>query len=101
MTITLRFKLKDNYKGDFKFMLHSIKEVIQNPDDIPDVPQATKEYLQVRYNFAYLDASNHITLMRKSGCSEAHILGFIEGLAYASKVLDEMEYVREQLSTED
>lgn len=97
MTITLRL----NYKGDFKFMLHSIKEVIENPNDIPDIAPSTKEYLQVRYNMAYLDASNHIAFMRKAGCSESHILGFIEGLAYASKVLDEMEYVREQLAQED
>lgn len=82
-------------------MLSPILNVIQNPEDIPDIAPATKEYLQVRYNMAYLDASNHISLMRKSGCSESHILGFIEGLAYASKVLDEMEYVRTQLAQEE
>lgn len=82
-------------------MLSPINNVIQNPNDIPDVPRATKEYLQVRFNMAYLDASNHISFMRKAGCSESHILGFIEGLTYASKVLDEMEYVREQLVQEE
>lgn len=82
-------------------MLNNINHVIQNPDDIPDVPRAVKEYLQVRFNFTYLDATSHLALMRKSGCSEAHMLGFIEGLTYASKVLDEMEAIREMNRQED
>lgn len=82
-------------------MLHNINHVIQNPDDIPDVPRALKEYLQVRFNFTYLDATSHMALMRKAGCSEAHMLGFIEGLTYASKVLDEMELIKEANRQED
>lgn len=82
-------------------MLNSINHVIQNPNDIPDVPYAVKEYLQVRFNFAYLDATSHMALMRKAGCSEAHMLGFIEGLTYASKVLDEMELIRDANRQED
>lgn len=82
-------------------MLSPINNVIENPQDIPDVPYAVKEYLQVRYNHAYIDVSGHTALMRKAGCSEAHILGFIEGLAYASKVIDDMELIREQLRMED
>lgn len=76
-------------------MLNEINHVLKNPNDIPDVPHAVKEYLQVRYNFTYLDATNHMTLMRNAGCSEAHMLGFIEGLTYASKVLDEIELIKE------
>lgn len=82
-------------------MLNIIDYVIKNPDEIPDVPRAVKEYLQVRFNFTYLDATSHLALMRKSGCSEAHMLGFIEGLTYASKVLDEMEAIRELNRQED
>lgn len=82
-------------------MLNSINHVIQNPNDIPDVPHAVKEYLQVRFNFTYLDATSHMALMRKAGCSEAHMLGFIEGLTYASKVLDEMELIKEANIQED
>lgn len=82
-------------------MLNNINHVIQNPNDIPDVPHAVKEYLQVRFNFTYLDATSHMALMRKAGCSEAHMLGFIEGLTYASKVLDEMEAIREMNREED
>lgn len=82
-------------------MLNPINHVIQNPNDIPDVPHAVKEYLQVRFNFAYLDATSHMALMRKAGCSEAHMLGFIEGLTYASKVLDDMELIRDANRQED
>lgn len=81
-------------------MLHNINHVIQNPDDIPDVPLAVKEYLQVRFNFTYLDATSHMALMRKAGCSESHMLGFIEGLTYASKILDEMEAIRRMQNEE-
>lgn len=82
-------------------MLNQINNVIENPQDIPDVPRAVKEYLQVRYNHAYLDVSGHMALMRRAGCSESHMLGFIDGLAYASKVLDDMELIREQLATDE
>lgn len=82
-------------------MLHNINHVIHNPNDIPDVPRAVKEYLQVRFNFTYLDATSHMALMRKAGCSESHMLGFIEGLTYASKVLDEMEAIREMNRQEE
>lgn len=82
-------------------MLNSINHVIQNPEDIPDVPRAVKEYLQVRFNFTYLDATSHMALMRKAGCSESHMLGFIEGLTYASKILDEMELIKESQREED
>lgn len=82
-------------------MLNSINHVIQNPEDIPDVPHAVKEYLQVRFNFTYLDATSHMALMRKAGCSESHMLGFIEGLTYASKILDEMELIKESQREED
>lgn len=72
-------------------MLKEIQHYISNPEDVPDVPLAVKNYLQVRYNYTYLNATHHIAFMRSKGCSESHILGFIEGLAYASEVLDEME----------
>ena len=55
-------------------MLTPISQLLKNPNDIPDVPRATAEYLQVRFNHAYLEASGHIGFMRASGCSEAHIL---------------------------
>lgn len=78
-------------------MLTPIQQLLKNPNDIPDVPRATAEYLQVRFNHAYLEASGHIGFMRANGCSEAHILGFIQGLQYASNIIDEIELRKEQL----
>lgn len=82
-------------------MLLPIKQVVENPNDIPDVPRAVIEYLQVRFNFTYLEATGHIARMRSCGCSEAHILGFIQGLQYASNVIDEMELRKDMLREED
>lgn len=82
-------------------MLKPINHLMKNPNDIPDVPRAVSEYLQVRFNYAYLEASGHIGLMRSNGCSEAHILGFIQGLQYASNVIDEIELRKDQLRDEE
>lgn len=82
-------------------MLLPISHLVENPNDIPDVPRAVVEYLQVRFNFSYLEATGHIAHMRTCGCSEAHILGFIQGLQYASNVIDEIQVRKELLNEED
>lgn len=76
-------------------MLEPIQRVLDNPQDVPDIPLAAKEYLQTRFNHSFLDSTGHVSMMRKAGCSEAHILGFIEGLHYATRVIDEIELIRE------
>lgn len=78
-------------------MLSPIKHLVDFPEDIPNVPKVLSEYLQVRYNYSYLEATGHIGQMRAAGCSEAHILGFIQGLQYASNVIDEIEVRKELL----
>ena len=35
-------------------MLQPINHVLTHPDDIPSMPRAAKEYLQVRFNQAYV-----------------------------------------------
>lgn len=82
-------------------MLTPIKHLVENPNDIPDVPRAVVEYLQVRFNFTYLEATGHIARMRSCGCSESHILGFIQGLQYASNVIDEIDVRKDMLREED
>lgn len=81
-------------------MLKPIEHLVKNPEDIPDMPRATAEYLQVRFNLSYLDMTGQLEHMRRAGCSEAHILGFIQGLQYASNVIDEIETRREMLREE-
>lgn len=81
-------------------MIEPVKYLLENPEDTPDIPYAVKEYLQGRFNYAYLEASGHLARLRSSGCSEAHILGFIQGLHYASNVIDEVELRKEQLEEE-
>lgn len=76
-------------------MLKPIKHLMDNPNDIPDVPRVTKEYLQSSFNHAYLRETGIIKRLMQQGFSETYILGFIEGLGYASSVLDEMELRKE------
>lgn len=81
-------------------MLKPIEHLVMNPEDIPDMPKATAEYLQVRFNLSYLDNTGHLELMRRAGCSESHILGFIQGLQYASNVIDEIDVRKDMLREE-
>lgn len=76
-------------------MLKPIKHLMDNPNDIPDVPRATKEYLQSSFNHAYLRETGVLKKMQQAGYSDSHILGFIEGLGFASHLLDEMELRKE------
>lgn len=73
-------------------MLKPIRHLLDNPNDVPDVPRVVKEYLQSSYNHAYLRESGILKRMRAEGYSESHILGFIDGMGAASAILDEMEH---------
>ncbi len=81
-------------------MLKPINHVLSYPDDIPSVPRATKEYLQVRFNHAYVMESGEYRQLRAAGYSEAFIAGVMHGLHLASRTLDEIEVRKEQLRQE-
>ncbi|QFR42371.1 hypothetical protein [Pantoea phage vB_PagP-SK1] len=76
-------------------MLKPIKHLLDNPNDVPDVPRAVKEYLQSSFNHTFLNHSGIIKKLRQSGCSESYILGVIDGFGMASAILDEMETRKE------
>lgn len=71
--------------------LKPIQHLIDNPNDVPDVPRAVKEYLQVVLNFSYLSKSQKVAQLRAEGCSEEFIFGFIAGCDHAANTLDMME----------
>lgn len=71
-------------------MLKPIEHILNNPNDLPDVPRAAKEYLQSRFNADYLYQSE-VRRLQERGYSEAFIAGVLYGHHMASKVLDEME----------
>lgn len=77
-------------------MLKPIEHVLKNPNDVPDVPRATKEYLQVQYNASFL-YEHFVPTLRSKGFTEEFISGVLYGFNAASKVIDEIE-VRKQLS---
>lgn len=77
-------------------MLKTIEHYIHNPDDVPDIAQASAEYLNVRLNASYLIATGAIDELRKAGFSEAYIAGFIDGCHGATEIVDFMQEIQKQ-----
>ena len=71
--------------------LKPIQHLIDNPNDVPDVPRAVKEYVQVVLNYSYLFKTQKVAQLREAGHSDEFIFGFIAGCEHASSVLDLME----------
>lgn len=80
-------------------MLKPIEHVLKNPNDLPDIPRATKEYLQVRYNASYL-YEHLVPNLRKQGHSEEFISGLLFGFHKATEVIDEIDIRKSLLNTE-
>ena len=72
-------------------MLKQIQHFIHNPDDIPDIPQASADYLNVRLNATYLIATGAVDELRKAGFTEAYIMGFIDGCNAATEIVELMQ----------
>lgn len=72
-------------------MLSEIKHIIDNPEDIPAIPNATAQYLKARLNPAYLIRTGELDSLRASGFSEQAILGFIEGVSAIIEIIEIME----------
>lgn len=71
-------------------MLPIIQHYIHNPDDIPDIPPASAQYLNVRLNASYLIATGVVDELRKAGYSESYIAGFLDGCNAGTEVVDLM-----------
>lgn len=78
-------------------MLQQIKTVFDNPDDVPEISQASADYLMARCNYSYLQRSGVLDDLRKAGYSENHILGFVDGLAAASELAEMMANRKEDI----
>lgn len=81
-------------------MRRDIQQLITNPEDVPNVPKGVKSYLQATLSADYLDVSGHLEALKARGYSEAAIFGFIMGVQYSSKMLDEMEAMRDSFNSE-
>lgn len=80
-------------------MLNSIKHLLVNPNDVPDVPRVVKDFLQSRYNASYL-YETLVPELKANGYSESFISGVLHGFNEASKVIDEIEQ-RKQYNHEE
>lgn len=77
-------------------MLREIQHVLDNPEDIPAIPPASAQYLEVRLNAAYLIRSGVLDDLRKAGFSESYIAGFVEGCAAACEIVELMQEAQSQ-----
>lgn len=77
-------------------MLNDIQAVISDPENIPDISNASAQYLNVRCNASYLIRTGALDDLRKAGYSEKYILGFIDGL---NSVTELIELMQEQRNT--
>lgn len=72
-------------------MLSQIQHYIENPEDIPDIPKASAEYLMARCNVSYIQRTGILDELRKQGFSEQALYGFCEGLSAVVEIIELMQ----------
>ncbi|QVW21427.1 DUF2717 domain-containing protein [Pseudomonas hormoni] len=82
-------------------MLHVIQETLDDPENIPDMPNASAQYLMVRCNYSYLQRTGVIDDLRKAGYSEQYILGFVDGLGSVPELCELMMSQRNATNEDD
>lgn len=82
-------------------MLNDIQAVISDPENIPDIPNASAQYLNVRCNASYLVRTGALDDLRRAGFSEAYILGFIDGLNSVTELIELMQEQRNTPTDDD
>lgn len=75
-------------------MLRDIQTIIDDPENIPDIPNASAQYIKARCNLAYLVRTGVTDDLRRAGYSESHILGFIEGMNACVELVELMQEQR-------
>lgn len=82
-------------------MLQEIKHFIDNPEDVPGIPEASAQYLKVRLNPAYLMRTGITDELTKAGWSEGKIMGFLEGVAAAVEIVEQMQEAQRSPPTDE
>lgn len=77
-------------------MLKEIKHIIENPEDIPGIPDASATYLHARLNPTYLMRTGVVDELRRAGFSEAYVAGFLDGCNAAVEVVELMDESQRQ-----
>lgn len=72
-------------------MLKQIQHYIDNPEDVPEIPTASADYLKVRLNAAYLERTGVLDDLQRAGWSEGKILGFLQGCAAVTEIIELMQ----------
>ena len=58
-------------------MLKPIEHILNNPNDLPDVPRAVKEYLQSRFNADSVESSFPDEYTLTSGAEKRPVISYI------------------------
>jgi len=82
-------------------VLNDIQAVISDPENIPDIPNASAQYLNVRCNASYLIRTGVLEDLRKAGYSESFIGGFLEGMTAVTEIIELMQEQRNTPTEED
>lgn len=77
-------------------MLTQLMHHLENPEDIPAIPHEASQFIQGRLNVSYLIRIGAMDDLRRSGFSEAALMGFIEGINAACEVIELMEQAQQQ-----
>lgn len=75
-------------------MFKQVEHVLNNPNDVPDIPRVVKEHLQAKFSGEYFYQAYYDSL-RAEGHSESYIAGVQRGLYEASVVIDNLEAIKQ------
>lgn len=79
-------------------MLKPLKNIIDNPEDLPRLSLHATEYLQAHLNGGFLMQSGVIQQLKTQGYSEAFLAGFLAGAQYGCQIIDDIEIARNELN---
>lgn len=82
-------------------MLGPIDGMLRGDSDLPDISNYTREYLQARFSYAFLEESGYLDALKKGGYCEAFLAGVVKGFHAAAKELDTIEILRNQQSEQE
>ncbi|MBA1211540.1 phage protein [Pseudomonas oryzihabitans] len=77
-------------------MLTQLQRHIDNPEDIPAIPEDASQFLQARLNPAYLMRTGALESLRRDGFSEQALMGFLEGVTAACEIIELMEQAQKE-----
>lgn len=77
-------------------MLKSLRNIVENPDEVPRIPVGVAEWIQAQLNGGYLMQTGVISRLKAEGYSEAFLAGFLAGAQYGCQIIDDADFVLQE-----